>query len=127
MDQQRVARAVLALDARHDAGAVRRRLEQLRLEPDLGEQAGDVLGRLPLPLAPAGAVVDALEPDEVAADLDDLVLGVRHGWLLASWAVRRTRNPSPVPTRPPRLYAPGRPVLATGPLVRVAELADALA
>ena len=62
-----------------DAGAVALRLEDLRLEPDLGEQAGDVLRRLPLALAAAGAVVDALEADEVAAELDDLLLRVHLG------------------------------------------------
>ena len=38
--------AVLALDAGDDAGAVLRGLQDRRLEADLGEQPGDVLGRL---------------------------------------------------------------------------------
>ena len=63
-----------------------RRLEQLRADPDLVEQTGDVLGSRPLTRTGAVAVVRGVDPDQVAADLHDLGLGLvrlRHSAHLA--------------------------------------------
>ena len=48
----------------------------VRLDPDLVEQPGDVLRRLPLPRSVVVAVVRGVDPDQVAADLHDLGRGV---------------------------------------------------
>ena len=56
-------------------------LEELGLDADLVEQRGDVLGRLPLPRPGLVAVVGGVDPDQVAAQLDDLAGGVvGQGW-----------------------------------------------
>ena len=44
VDEQRRARGVSPGDAREDVGPARLRLEDVRLEADLGEQSRDVLG-----------------------------------------------------------------------------------
>ena len=54
-------------------------LDDQRLDTDLVEQRGDVLGGLPLPRSVLVAVVGGVEPDQVPADLDDLARGVVDG------------------------------------------------
>ena len=49
-------------------------LEHGRLEPDLGEQLGDVLGRRALPRALVVPGVGGVDPDQVAGQAGDLVL-----------------------------------------------------
>ena len=119
--------------------------------PTSASCAGDVLRRRPLPRPAAVAVVGRVDPDQVAADLDDLVLrardvgaGLGHG---ASYGWRGDARPSPPRAILPHgAAAPAAAVprallgllraLRGGPpgrsdrarhLVRVAELADALA
>ena len=58
MDNRCRAAGVLALHAGDDAGAVGGGLEDLGLEPDLLELAGDVLSRCALP-GPVGCAGDA--------------------------------------------------------------------
>ena len=74
VDEQRGPGRVLALDPGHGRGAARVRLEDLRLEPHLGELLGDVLGGLALARARVVAVVAGVDPDQLAAEVDDLVL-----------------------------------------------------
>ena len=71
------AAAVLAFDAGDDRRALGLRLEDGRLDADLGELGGDVFGRVAL-VAVSPAAVDRLEAQQVAAQLDDFVLGARH-------------------------------------------------
>ena len=111
--------AVLALDPGHRGGAALVRLEDLRLQPHLGELLGDVLGRLALARARVVAVVAGVDPDQVAAEVDDLVLAgdavaasvrarLAHA---ASSHCRRWWSPaSSSPVRPPHPKARPRPV-----------------
>src|SRR5690606_34264850 len=50
-------------------------LEQRGLQPDVGQQPGDELRRLALPRSLVLAVVRGVDPQQVLADADDLVLG----------------------------------------------------
>ena len=75
VQHERGPRRVLALEPHDDAGPAGGALEQLGVEPDLGEQAHDVLGGRALPRPGVVAVVRRVDADEVAADLHDLVLG----------------------------------------------------
>ena len=104
VDEQRGPGRVLALDPGHGGGAALVRLEDLRLEPDLGELLGDVLGGRPLARARVVAVVAGVDPDQVAAEVDDLVLAgdgpgrvrLAHA---ASSHCRRWWSPSSSPAR----------------------------
>ena len=78
VDEQARPAGVLALPPHDEAGPAVGRLEDLRLEPHLGEQPRNVLGRHSLPRPAAVAVVGRVDPDQVAADVDDLVLGGRY-------------------------------------------------
>jgi hypothetical protein len=78
VDQQRVASRVGALHAGDHARTTWCGLVQLRIEADLGQLLRDVLRGRPLAGPPARPVVDGRETDQVAAEVDDLVLGVRH-------------------------------------------------
>ena len=108
-------------------------------ESDVGQLLGDVLGRRALGLDRVGRV----DPDQVAAEVDDLVLGGQVRLRLAHQVSSRACSDLPrsaagrrVPSCP--VHATGvrlgvgvvscpRRVLHAGPHVRVAELADALA
>ncbi len=85
----------VALDPDDDGGPAGLALHQLRVEADLGEQAHDVLGRGPLPRPGAVAVVAGVDPQQVAADLDGLVLGgarlAHRATVAAAWCGRPTR------------------------------------
>ena len=74
MDQQPVGRGGVAPVRDHD-GTPLGGLEDLRLDADLGQQLGHVLGGRPLPRPGVVAVVRGVDPDQVAADVDDLCLG----------------------------------------------------
>jgi hypothetical protein len=74
VDEERRPRGVGARDARDDVGPARLRLDDVGLEADLGEQPGDVLGGLPLPRTGPVAEVRRVDPDELAADVDDFRL-----------------------------------------------------
>ena len=78
---------VLAGDAGHHAGPAGGRLQDGRLQADLGEERGHVLGRLAFAGAGVVAAVGRIDPDQVAAQASDLVLsgdvvGARGGWSL---------------------------------------------
>ncbi|MEJ2579873.1 MAG: hypothetical protein P8Z68_12400 [Kineosporiaceae bacterium] len=64
-------------DPGEQVGPPRRGLEQLGLDPDLGEPGGDVLGGLPLPRAAAVAEVRRVDAQQVLAEAGDLILGAR--------------------------------------------------
>lgn len=74
VDEQRGPGRVLALDPGHRGGAAGVRLVDLRLQPDLGELLGDPFGGLALAGAGVVAVVAGVEPDQLAAEVHDLVL-----------------------------------------------------
>ena len=74
VDQQRGPRRVLALDPGHGGGAALVRLEDLRLEAHLGELLRHVLGGGPLARPRVVAVVAGVDPDQLTAQVDDLVL-----------------------------------------------------
>jgi len=86
VDQQTGPRPVLTFPAHHETGPTLGRLEHLGLQPHLGELAGDVLCRLPLPRATPVAIVGRVDADQVAGEFDDIVrsvdLGLGHA---ASW------------------------------------------
>ena len=91
MDEQPVVPRVGSPQCATTDVAPWRWLEELGLDADLVEQAGDVLGGRPLPRPGAVAVVGRVDPDQVAADLDDLGLGcvaLRHAAHLAPAAIR---------------------------------------
>ena len=78
---------VLAGDAGDHAGPAGRGFQDGRLEADLGEERGDVLGRLALAGTGVVAPVGRIDPDQVAAQAGDLVLSgdvvvARGGWSL---------------------------------------------
>ena len=102
--QEQPVGGVRIAPVRHDRGPPLRRLEQLRADPDLVEQTGDVLGSRPLPRTRVVAVVRGVDPDQVAADLHDLGLGLvrlRHTAHLAP------RQPEHSPARRDSRSAPG--------------------
>ena len=70
VQQQRVA--VAGAPARHHVGPPLDAFVDLRLQADLGQQRGDVLGGLALARSGPVAVVGGVHADQVAADLDDL-------------------------------------------------------
>ena len=74
VDQQGGPAPVLALDSGDHAGALGVRLQDRRLQAHLGQLRGDVLGGLALTGARVVARVGGVDPDQVAADADDLVL-----------------------------------------------------
>lgn len=74
VDEQPGPRAVLALDAGDGRGAALVGLEDLRLQADLGELLRNVLGGGPLTRARVIAVVAGIHPDQIPAQIDDLVL-----------------------------------------------------
>ncbi len=74
VDEERGPGRVRALDPGHRGRASRVRLEDLRFEAHLGELFGDVLGRLALTRARVVAVVAGVDPDQLAAEVHDLVL-----------------------------------------------------
>ncbi len=76
VDEQGGPGGVLALDARDGGSAALVRLEDLRLETDLGELLRHVLGGEPLTGARVVAVVAGVDPDQVTTEVHDLLLGV---------------------------------------------------
>ena len=74
VDQQRTQVGVdaLRLPVRHQRGAAGLGLDQLGGDADLVEQRRDVLGGHPLPRARIGSVVGGVDPDQLAAEVDDL-------------------------------------------------------
>ena len=95
-------------------------LEQLGGDADLVEQLGHALGRRPLPRAGVGAEVGGVDPDQVAAELDDLGLGAvvsGHGTIIATGPRRRTIRP----VTPPGCYSSVALQPGCGSQVRVAE------
>src|SRR6202042_1832103 len=77
---------ILAGDAGDHAGPAGRGFQDGRLEADVGEERGDVLGRLALAGTGIVAPVGRIDPDQVAAQAGDLVLSgdvfvARGGWL----------------------------------------------
>src|SRR5258708_39723685 len=72
--QQGIPPRILALDPYDQAGPLLVGLEELRLKPDLGELLRDVLGRLALTRPAVTARVAGIDPDEVSAQLHDLIL-----------------------------------------------------
>ena len=74
MDEQGGPGPVLAFYPRDHAGALGVRLQDRGLQADLGELGRGVLGGLALPRAGVVARVGGVDPDQVAADADDLVL-----------------------------------------------------
>ena len=75
MDQQRRARRILARDPGDDAGPARMGLQDLRLDPGLGQERRDVFGRLTLARTRMITGVTGVDPDQVTADRDNLVVG----------------------------------------------------
>jgi hypothetical protein len=78
-DEPRAA-GVSALQPHHDRRTPRAALHELRSQADLVQRGHDVFGCRSLAIAAVVARVDRRDPDEVAADLGDLVLGT-HRWL----------------------------------------------
>ena len=74
VDEQGGPGRVLARDPGDDAGPALIRLEDGRLEADVGEQSGDVFGGLAFAGAGVVAPVGGVDPDQVAAQGGDLVL-----------------------------------------------------
>jgi hypothetical protein len=64
----------LALAAGDHASALGVRFQDRGLEAGLGELGGGVFGGLALPRAGVVARIGGVDPDQVAADVDDLVL-----------------------------------------------------
>ena len=97
VDQQGGPGLVLAFETGDDAGPPGVRFQDLRLEADVREEGGDVLGGLPLTGAGVVAGVRGVDPDQVAADVDDLVqcggLVRCHGFIVPPGSAR-------VPGRP---------------------------
>jgi hypothetical protein len=140
VNEQRTATLILAGHPGDDARAALVRLVDLRLEPDLGQLLGDVFGGLAL----VAGRVRAVDPDQVAAQVDDFVLGAR---LLdvghddssgcGGTIPIRTTTPSCLLLAPAGSHGRGKSELGSwygvrrscdaGLHVRVAELADALA
>ena len=75
MDQQRRTGRILARDPGDDAGPAGMGLQDLRLEPGLGQERRDVFGRLTLTRTGMVTGVTGVDPDQVAADRDNLVVG----------------------------------------------------
>ena len=79
------------------------------LEADLGELLGDVLRRLPLPRAAAVAVVRRVDADQVAAEVDDLVLRARDVGAGSARVPPRSRVAGILPQRRGRMRDGRRP------------------
>ena len=81
----------VALDADHDARPAGFALEQLGFQADLGQQPHHVFGRLALPRPRAVTEVAGVDLEQVAAELDDLVLraGLAHGDTLSAAPARQ--------------------------------------
>ena len=79
MDAQGSSLPVGAGDAHGDAHAARVALEGLGLQTHLSQLVDDVCRGLRLPRTAPVAVVRRVDPDQLPAELDDLVLGPRHG------------------------------------------------
>ncbi len=73
VDEQRCPTRVTAFDPADDAGTARFRFQQGRLQADLGEFGGNVLGDRPF-IAVTAAPVHRVDPQQVPADLDRLIL-----------------------------------------------------
>ena len=89
VDQQGRPGRVRPGDPGHHAGAARVRLKYRRLQADLGEQRGDVLGRLAFARSRVVAGVRGVDPDQVAGQGGDLVVGAdaAGGWVLGHPAI----------------------------------------
>ncbi|CAK7282174.1 hypothetical protein SGPA1_20140 [Streptomyces misionensis JCM 4497] len=112
VDQQGGPGRVLPRDAGHGGGAARVRLVDLGLQADLGELLGDPLGGLALAGPGVVAVVAGVEPDQLAAEVHDLVL--------AGDALGRVRLAHAASSRLPCWWTPSsslrpRPGPKTGP------------
>jgi hypothetical protein len=87
VQQQRRPALVLTGDAGDHAGPAGRGFQDGRLEADVGQENGDVLGRLAFAGTGVVAPVGRIDPDQVAAQAGDLVLSgdvvvARGGWSL---------------------------------------------
>ncbi len=101
VDEEGGAFGVPAGDSGYQAGALGVRFEDHGLEADVGEESGDVLGRLALARTGVVAVVRGVDPDQVTADVHDLVLRAH---------IVRCHRPMVAPgpaVRLPRLPGPG--------------------
>ena len=74
VDKQGRAAPVRALDPGHQAGALGVRLKHRRLQADLAEQPRHVLRGPPLARPRVVARVGRVDPDQVPADVDNLIL-----------------------------------------------------
>ena len=124
--QQQPARPsrLLASPARHDRRPAGVGLVDAGLDPDLLEQPRDVLGGLALPRPGVVPEVGGVDPDQVATQVHDLGLDPLVGMSLGHVPEHVTAHalePSG-DARARALFA-----IVPGALVRVAELADALA
>jgi hypothetical protein len=81
VDEQGGLAPVFAFDPRDQARPLRMRLDHRGGQPDLTEQPGDVLGRLPLPGPGVIPRVRRVDPDQVAANPHDLLVGRWRGVL----------------------------------------------
>jgi len=75
VEDQGRAGAIGALPAGGDAGAAGLGLADDRLEAQVRQERGDVLGRGPLAGAVGVAVVRGVDPDQIAGQGDDVGLG----------------------------------------------------
>ena len=75
VDEEGGAAPVGPFDPGDEAGPLRVRLEHGGLDADLAEEARDVLGGPPLARAGVVTRVGGVDPDQVSADVDDLILG----------------------------------------------------
>ena len=138
VQQQSRSVGVGAFPTREDTGATRCRLDQLDRQADLAQEASDVLGSFALVRARVVAVVAGVHPDQVATDVDDLTGRVRIGHLGGAHPTHRAVSRSvreldhghaAEAGRACRSVSAGSSPIArvAARLVRVAELADALA
>ncbi len=104
MDEQGGPVGVLAPDAGHHAGPAGRGIQHGRLQADLREERGHMLGRTAFARARVVAPVGGVDPDQVAAQAGDLVLSgdvvvargdwrLRHHPMVASQASRAAERP----------------------------------
>jgi hypothetical protein len=80
VDQECPLGLIFARNTNDHAGPARPGLEDLRSQVDLGQFRGNVLCGTALPRSGVVAVVGRVDLDELAAQIDDLVLGCDH-WL----------------------------------------------